>query len=111
MNGTQLTVPDLYRKIADLTEQNEALAATVQELEAELAGLRGIQEKVWYTPIEAAAYLGMAVNSLKNDRVRKEPRIPFHKNGPKLVLYRREDLDAAISAKVRKKHSNSPGGK
>lgn len=52
----------------------------------------------WMKPAEAAALMGLTVNSLEGDRRRERPTVPFVKYNERVVRYRRADVEAAIAA-------------
>lgn len=51
----------------------------------------------WMKPAEAAALMGLTVNSLEADRKRPRPTVPFVKYNDRVVRYRRADVEAAIA--------------
>lgn len=51
----------------------------------------------WLKPAEAAAAMGLTVNSLEADRKRPRPAVPFVKYNDRVVRYRRADVEAAIA--------------
>lgn len=56
-----------------------------------------MNDKQWMTPAEAAALMGLTVNSLEGDRRRERPTVPFVKYNERVVRYRRADVEAAIA--------------
>lgn len=51
----------------------------------------------WMKPAEAAAAMGLSVNSLEADRKQQRPTVPFVKYNERVVRYRRADVEAAIA--------------
>lgn len=51
----------------------------------------------WMKPADAAAAMGLTVNSLEFDRRQPRPMVPFVKYNDRVVRYRRADVEAAIA--------------
>jgi hypothetical protein len=56
---------------------------------------------------EAAAYLGLSPSTLEKFRLSGEGR-PYHKSGPKIVVYRPDDLDRWLH-EGRRTSTSDPG--
>lgn len=52
----------------------------------------------WMKPAEAAAAMGLTVNSLEFDRRQPRPMVPFVKYNERVIRYRRADVEAVIAA-------------
>jgi len=95
---------EILRHLADTLEENEALKSRVAELEAKLqqAESRPVkEEKEWYTPKEAAEYIGRSTSFLDKDHMEssKSPEIPFTKQGSRTIRYSKSDLDTWLRSK------------
>ncbi|OGU08701.1 MAG: hypothetical protein A2X82_20160 [Geobacteraceae bacterium GWC2_55_20] len=95
---------DTLRQMADLIDENEAqrIRISVLELELQQAKSRPVkEEKEWYTPKEAAEYIGRSTSFLDKDHMEsnKSPEIPFTKQGSRTIRYRKSDLDTWLSSK------------
>jgi len=89
-----VTIPQLYRELADLTEENEALKAEVASLRAENSALKQqvpAEQKQWLTPAEAAKFIGVKDTFFRNNR-HKPDAIPFRKDGHRSIYYHRDEL-------------------
>lgn len=106
-----MTIPQLYRKLADVTEENEALRAENASLRAENSALKQqvpAEQKQWFSCKEASAFINMSVGWLNKDRITDPPVVPFTKAGHRKVFYDRKDLVAFLDAKKsRKKRGQS----
>jgi predicted DNA-binding transcriptional regulator AlpA len=60
-------------------------------------------KRVWRTP-QAAEYVGLSTSTLEKFRLTGNGPV-YQKAGPKIVVYRIEDLDAWLNA--RRRHSTS----
>lgn len=95
---------ETLRELAGALEEIEALKIRVTELEAKLqqAENRPVrEEKEWYTPKEAAQYIGRSTSFLDKDHMEsnKSPEIPFTKQGSRTIRYRKSDLDTWLRSK------------
>ena len=95
---------EALRQLANVIEDNDNLRSRVSVLELELqqAKSRPVrEEKEWYTPKEAAQYIGRSTSFLDKDHMEsnKSPEIPFTKQGSRTIRYRKSDLDTWIASK------------
>ena len=90
------------RQMADLIDENEALRSRVIVLESELQKVKSSpvkEEQEWYSPVEAAKYIGREKCFLARDRMKRKPDIPCARHGHRTLRYNKADLDAWISSK------------
>ena len=93
---------ETLRQLADLIDENETLKNRVSVLESELQQVKSqpIKEaQEWYTPIEAAKYIGRKKCFLARDRTKKKPDIPCARHGHRTLRYNKADLDTWIASK------------
>lgn len=95
---------ETLRQLADVIEDNENLRSKVSFLESELQQVKSRparEENEWYTPKEAAKYIGRSTSFLDKDHMEsnKSPEIPFTKQGRRTIRYRKSDLDTWITSK------------
>lgn len=95
---------ETLRELAGALEEIEALKIRVTELEAKLQQAENCpvrEEKEWYTPKEAAQYIGRSTSFLDKDHMEsnKSPEIPFTKQGSRTIRYRKSDLDTWLRSK------------
>ena len=86
-----MTIPELLRELADLTEEYEALKAESAALRAELEATKRevpSEQQQFFTTEEAGKFLGKKASFLRNNR----HLIPYRKDGHRTVIYNREDL-------------------
>lgn len=102
-----MTISDTLRELATAVEENEALKQRISILESEVITLRSkvgnSGEKEWFSPAEAAEYIGRSVDFLATDRLKrdsqgrpKKPKIPFVKHGHSTVRYHRDELNSYL---------------
>lgn len=97
-----MNLVEALRELANALEKNEALESLVTELRAELQQNKSRpveDEQEWYTPTEAAKYIGRKKCFLARDRMKKNPDIPCARHGHRTLRYNKDDLDAWISSK------------
>lgn len=95
---------EALRQLANVIEDNDNLRSRVSVLESELQQAKSHpvrEEKEWYTPKEAAQYIGRSTSFLDKDHMEsnKSPEIPFTKQGSRTIRYRKSDLDTWITSK------------
>ena len=108
-----MTAPDLLRQLADCMEEKDALRVEVEALKAELQAVKmkvPTEEQRWFKNKDAAKFIGMSEAFLNKDRMdrdevgkAKSPIIPFSKQGYKIIVYDRADLEAYIESRRSKK--------
>ena len=102
-----MTTPELYRKLADETELREMAEQRIKELEAELQALRAKvleqEPQQWFTPAQAALFIGMSIFWLNQDRIKPKPVIPYDKRGHRTIRYHRPDLCHYLETKKPRK--------
>ena len=89
-----MTIPELLRELADVTEENEALRAENASLRAELEATKQhvpAEQQQWFTPAEAAKFIGVKETFFRNNR-NKPDAIPFRKDGHRSIYYHRDEL-------------------
>jgi len=93
-----MTVPELFRMLADETEKRQAAEAEIERLRAELEEARAAVQKVvpsqMFDTSGAALYLGISPSFLEKDRMNNPPRISYVKVSPRAIRYAKADLDA-----------------
>ena len=103
----------MLRQLADLVEKIEVLEAENAALKSELQAVKmkvPTEEQRWFKNKDAAKFIGMSEAFLNKDRMdrdevgkAKSPIIPFSKQGYKIIVYDRADLEAYIESRRSKK--------
>ena len=89
-----MTTPDIIIQWANCMKEVEALKAENASLRAELEATRQhvpTVEKQWFTPAEAAKFIGVKETFFRNNR-NKPDAIPFRKDGHRSIYYHRDEL-------------------
>lgn len=95
-----MTTPDILIQWANCMKEVEALRLENSELRAELEATKKqvpAEAKVWFTPPEAAKFIGKPLSFFRNHR----DRIPHRRDSYKVIFYHLNDLQAFIDANRR----------